>query len=286
MKRTISLCFIAAIATIGSCLSVWAKEPVVVDGYQLVEVTADGVNIRSGAGTNFPIAYKSYIDYNGKPDKYDVSQAYKGERYFVKDAGDWWEIHNYEKQDGDSPQFISKKFATLLETEPFDFGSQTAPQIWGFAEKAYYEEDEYVQLTILTIYPEKIAVTQIYSIEGDYLTMGNIFVDKGCISNALGASLGTTMETVPQNGELKIWDEPNQVPPHLVWEYSENSKSSFDFNGEKYEFVDISTIPAEQWIKMGNSLLNSPNAEEIRLDKLNPAAYVLKSDLDKFVKIK
>jgi hypothetical protein len=53
--RFLKECLIVLLMTAFS-MTVSAKEPVTYNGYTLAEVTGNNINIRSGAGTDYPIA--------------------------------------------------------------------------------------------------------------------------------------------------------------------------------------------------------------------------------------
>lgn len=284
--------FILAVCLIFGLLPVFAKTTVSLNDYQLAEVTGDNINIRTGAGANFPKAYTVYTDWNGKKAKTEVIPAYKGDRFFVKDAGDWYEIDTPSKVDGDSPRYISKKYARIIETEPFDLSSTTEPQTWGFVEKITYGDEEFgeseesSQATLVTIYPNGLAVTQFYSLEGDAIYLGQVNEKTGAILNMMNVSVGSTGNDVPANTPAKIWAETNINPPCLMWEYGDNAKGSFTFNGEKIEYVDVAKFPADFWLGLAKQLQNSPDYRSIRMYRSNPDAYTLHDDLSKFVRVK
>jgi len=275
-----------ALACIAAILPATGKVNVNFNEYKLAEVTGNNINIRTGPGTNFPKAYTVYTDWDGNKGKTEVAPAYKGERYFVKDAGDWWEIDTRSVVNGDSPRFISKKFAHIIETEPFDIGSIDKPLVYAYAEKQIMDiGDPELATTIVTIYPNGIAVTQNYSPYENSISIGAIGKDNSCILNEMATWLTYNDENVSADTPIKISVMTDINPPCVNWEYGKNAKRSFVMNGEKIEYVDISTIPAEQWITIANKLIESEEYRSIRKHRSEPDAYMLRDDLNKFVDI-
>lgn len=278
----------AALAIVFCTLASWGKVNITHNDYQLAEVITNGVNIRTGPGTNYPKAYTEFVtEWDGQHYKTDVPQAYKGNRYFVKDAGDWWEIETPGTlADGYSPQFILKKFAKVLETEVFDMESMTAPQVWGKAEPVQYEDEKGMELTIVTIYPEGLVVTQYYGIEGDELHIGEINDDKGAILYLLAPWFTFYGDEQPSNAPLKLWADPGSTPPSIYYQFGKNKRSYFTYKGKKYDYLDISVYPESQWNEMKKTLSQSPDIGNITLSNNDPESYILRSDLSGFVRIK
>ena len=258
-----------------------------VGDYILGEVTKDNVNIRTGAGTNFPKAYSIFTDWNGKKSKTEVMPAYKGQRFFVKDAGDWWNIETLSTVDGDSPRFISKKFLSPLETELFDTDSITEKQVWGYVEQTEDEEGEMtVIITIVTIYPGRLVLTHNISPWETGVAIGYIIKDKSAVLNQMVVSLAETGNEVAENTPLKVWAQTDTESPYLMTEYGGNANKTFTFDKIEAYYLDLSVIPEQQWIDLAKEMQNSKNYRHIRRYRSDPEAWFLRKDLSKFIRIK
>lgn len=189
----------------------------------LAEVTADGINIRSGTGTHFPVAHFYSTDWNNRRVKLKVPQTYKGNRFWVRDAGEWWEIDTPFPANGDTKRFISKKFCKLLESDTFDTDSITSPQVWAHTEKVSYgdddSEEQLSQTTIVTIYPGGLVVTQLYHPEGDNIAIGDLNREKTAVFNSINTGVGMTGDDVAPDSPLRIWTMTDFDPPCLMWGY-------------------------------------------------------------------
>ncbi len=280
---------LAVAAVVAACfLPLSAKTNVTFNEYKLAEVTADGVNIRSGAGVQYPLAYTYMTDASNRQVKMDAPELYKGCRLWVKDAGDWWEIRHNGTVDGDSRRFIMKKQCKLIETDCFDTDSITEPQVWALAQKMKFDEDsgEMLQTVIVTIYPGGLAVTQLRNPEGDNILIGAIKKDKTAVFYSVSVSVGTTGDEPAPTTLLKIWVEPGYMPPMLMWEIGSGSMEHFDWNGEQVEYVDLSGIAPEKWRQLVAELRSSEHFRAIRQYRSDPEAYFISSDLSAFRRIK
>jgi len=269
---------IAAIILTLCSAQLFAKEYITMgEDFKLAEVTGNEINIRSGAGTQFPIAHTYYTDYDGKKIKQDAGPAYKGQRLWVKDAGDWWEIdHPGTVTDGDSKQFISKKFCKLLETDTFDIASITSPQVWAYAEEQQDEEGyEYVSYNIITIYPGGLVVTQFYDNYGNNITLGKVNKEGTAVFNQINTPVSDPGNEPAPNAPLTITADSDNSYPHLNWKIGENNKSSFTYKGEKLTYNDISDIPVEKWEQLITELKKSEGFRGIRQFRTDPDAYLI-----------
>ncbi len=279
------------ICVVLTAIAAEAKVRVPMNEYYLAEVNTDDVNIRTGPGTNYPKAYSIFTEFNGRKSKSEVMPAYKGQRFFVKPSGDWCEIHTLDTFDTNSKRYISKKFIDIIETEPFDCESIKSPQVWGYAEKIMYGDEgvggeELLVVTIVTIYPEGLVITQNYTPEGDAIKIGTLAKDGNAVRNVMSSTVGTTGNEVPKDTPLKLWAQSDSNPPCLMWEFGENTMSPFVFNGENVGYTDVSNISPERWGELVKELRKSDNYRSIRLFRTNPDIYFTKNDLSKFVRIK
>lgn len=286
-SKNLLLILIAIVLTAGHAA---AKQNVTLIDVSLAEVTADGINIRSGAGTQFPVAHFYSTDWNNRRVKLKVPQAYKGNRFWVRDAGEWWEIDTPFPANGDTKRFISKKFCKLLESDTFDTDSITSPQVWAHVEKVSYgdddSEEELSQTTIVTIYPGDLVVTQLYHPEGDNIAIGDLNREKTAVFNSINTGLGMTGDDVAPDSPLRIWTMTDFDPPCLMWEIGEKNRSSFTMNGEKFNYIDISGVSPARWKELVAELKKAKNFRSIRQYSTQPEAFVTRDDLSDFVRLK
>ena len=234
-------------------MAVSAKVNVTYDGYTLAEVTGNNINIRSGAGTDYPIAYyySNYGDEDIPKTRQEVSPAAKGSRYWVKDAGDWWEI--YTPGDAqDSKQFISKKYCKALETDLFDIDSITEPQVYVYSKKEEgYEPGEWItSTTVMTIYPSGDVVTQYMDDYGNNIAFGEINKERTAIQNLIQTMGGFNSMDVAPNAPLTIEINTESMPPMLGGSIGEKNMSSFKWKGQKIEYADISGVSLDEWLSV------------------------------------
>lgn len=267
-------------------MAVSAKVNVTYDGYTLAEVTGNNINIRSGAGTEYPKAHY-YVSYGDDyTQKQEVPPAAKGERYWVKDAGDWWEIYSPEEPQ-DSKRFISKQYCKALETDLFDIDSITEPQVYVYSTKERgYEPGEWLtNTTIMTIYPSGDVVTQYMDSYGNNIALGEINKERTAIQNLIQIMGGFNSMDVAPNAPLKIEVETESLPM-FNGSIGEKNMSSFKWKGEKKEYADISGVSLDEWLSVIQKLVTSPNFEQIRNDPYNTEVWITRDDMNKSVRIK
>lgn len=270
-------------------MAVSAKVNVTYDGYTLAEVTGNNINIRSGAGTDYPIAYyySNYGDEDIPKTRQEVSPAAKGSRYWVKDAGDWWEI--YTPGDAqDSKQFISKKYCKALETDLFDIDSITEPQVYVYSKKEEgYEPGEWItSTTVMTIYPSGDVVTQYMDDYGNNIAFGEINKERTAIQNLIQTMGGFNSMDVAPNAPLTIEINTESMPPMLGGSIGEKNMSSFKWKGQKIEYADISGVSLDEWLSVIQKLVTSPNFEQIHNDPYNTEVWITRDEMNKAIRIK
>lgn len=286
--RFLKECLIVLLMTAFS-MTVSAKEPVTYNGYTLAEVTGNNINIRSGAGTDYPIAYyySNYGDEDIPKTRQEVSPAAKGSRYWVKDAGDWWEIY-FPGDAQDSKQFISKKYCKALETDLFDIDSITEPQVYVYSTKAEgYEPGEWItSTTIMTIYPSGDVVTQYMDDFGNNIAFGEINKERTAIQNLIQTMGGFNSMDVAPNAPLTIEINTESMPPMFNGSIGEKNMSSFKWKGKKIEYADISGVSLDEWLSVIQKLVASPNFEQIHNDPYNTEVWITRDEMNKAIRIK
>lgn len=286
--RFLKECLIVLLMTAFS-MTVSAKEPVTYNGYTLAEVTGNNINIRSGAGTDYPIAYyySNYGDEDIPKTRQEVSPAAKGSRYWVKDAGDWWEIY-FPGDAQDSKQFISKKYCKALETDLFDIDSITEPQVYVHSTKERgYEPGEWItSTTIMTIYPSGDVVTQYMDDFGNNIAFGEINKERTAIQNLIQTMGGFNSMDVAPNAPLTIEINTESMPPMFNGSIGEKNMSSFKWKGKKIEYADISGVSLDEWLSVIQKLVASPNFEQIHNDPYNTEVWITRDEMNKAIRIK
>jgi hypothetical protein len=286
--RFLKECLIVLLMTAFS-MTVSAKEPVTYNGYTLAEVTGNNINIRSGAGTDYPIAYyySNYGDEDIPKTRQEVSPAAKGSRYWVKDAGDWWEIY-FPGDAQDSKQFISKKYCKALETDLFDIDSITEPQVYVYSKKEEgYEPGEWItSTTVMTIYPSGDVVTQYMDDYGNNIAFGEINKERTAIQNLIQTMGGFNSMDVAPNAPLAIEINTESMPPMFNGSIGEKNMSSFKWKGKKIEYADISGVSLDEWLSVIQKLVASPNFEQIHNDPYNTEVWITRDEMNKAVRIK
>lgn len=284
--RFLKECLIVLLMTAFS-MTVSAKEPVTYNGYTLAEVTGNNINIRSGAGTEYPKAHY-YVSYGDDyTEKQEVSPATKGERYWVKDAGDWWEIYS-PGEPRDSKRFISKQYCKALETDLFDIDSITEPQVYVHSTKERgYEPGEWItSTTIMTIYPSGDVVTQYMDDFGNNIAFGEINKERTAIQNLIQTMGGINSMDVAPNAPLTIEINTESMPPMLGGSIGEKNMSSFKWKGKKIEYADISGVSLDEWLSVIQKLVASPNFEQIHNDPYNTEVWITRDEMNKAIRIK
>lgn len=286
--RFLKECLIVLLMTAFS-MTVSAKEPVTYNGYTLAEVTGNNINIRSGAGTDYPIAYyySNYGDEDIPKTRQEVSPAAKGSRYWVKDAGDWWEIY-FPGDAQDSKQFISKKYCKALETDLFDIDSITEPQVYVYSKKEEgYEPGEWItSTTVMTIYPSGDVVTQYMDDYGNNIAFGEINKERTAIQNLIQTMGGFNSMDVAPNAPLTIEINTESMPPMFNGSIGEKNMSSFKWKGKKIEYADISGVSLDEWLSVIQKLVASPNFEQIHNDPYNTEVWITRDEMNKAIRIK
>lgn len=286
--RFLKECLIVLLMTTFS-MTVSAKEPVTYNGYTLAEVTGNNINIRSGAGTDYPIAYyySNYGDEDIPKTRQEVSPAAKGSRYWVKDAGDWWEIY-FPGDAQDSKQFISKKYCKALETDLFDIDSITEPQVYVYSKKEEgYEPGEWItSTTVMTIYPSGDVVTQYMDDYGNNIAFGEINKERTAIQNLIQTMGGFNSMDVAPNAPLTIEINTESMPPMFNGSIGEKNMSSFKWKGKKIEYADISGVSLDEWLSVIQKLVTSPNFEQIHNDPYNTEVWITRDEMNKSIRIK
>lgn len=286
--RFLKECLIVLLMTAFS-MTVSAKEPVTYNGYTLAEVTGNNINIRSGAGTDYPIAYyySNYGDEDIPKTRQEVSPAAKGSRYWVKDAGDWWEIY-FPGDAQDSKQFISKKYCKALETDLFDIDSITEPQVYVYSKKEEgYEPGEWItSTTVMTIYPSGDVVTQYMDDYGNNIAFGEINKERTAIQNLIQTMGGFNSMDVAPNAPLTIEINTESMPPMFNGSIGEKNMSSFKWKGKKIEYADISGVSLDEWLSVIQKLVASPNFEQIHNDPYNTEVWITRDEMNKSIRIK
>lgn len=275
--------FLTALLVMAFSMAVSAKEVVTYEDHTLVEVTGNNINIRSGAGTQHPIAY--YYDNYGY--RMEVSPAVKGERYWVKDTGDWWEIL-FLGGPQDSKWFVSKKYCKVLESDLFDVESITEPQVYAYSEKGEgMEPGEIItNTTVATIYPRGFVVMQHYG-EYEYesfLSLGFI-VDNKAIVDEYGTMYYANTYDIAPDATLDISINTELVPPLVYLNIGENKMSSFKWKGENIKYVDVTNVSPEEWNSVISKLKNSDENFK-RNDLTDGNKWTTRDDLNKFIRIK
>lgn len=281
LKECLTVLLIAAFS-----MAVSAKVNVTYDGYTLAEVTGNNINIRSGAGTEYPIAHY-YVTYGDEyKQRQEVSPAAKGTRYWVKDAGDWWEIYTSGDPEA-SKQFISKKYCQAIETDLFDIDSITEPQIYVYSEKQEgYEPGEWItSTTVMAIYPSGDVVTQYMDDYGNNIALGEINKERTAIQNLIQTMGGFDSMDVAPNAPLTIEINTESNPPMFHGSIGEKNMSSFKWKGEKIEYADISGVSLDEWLSIIKKLVTSPNFEQIRNDPYNTEVWITRDEMNKSVRI-
>lgn len=273
--------FLTALLVTVFSMAVSAKEVVTYEDHTLIEATGNNINIRSGAGTQYPIAY--YYDDFGY--RMEVIPASKGYRYWVKDAGDWWEIL-FLSDPQDSKRFISKKYSKVLESDLFDVESITEPQVYAYSEKSEgMEPGEIItNTTVTTIYPGGFVVTQQ---DGEYegcLSLG-LIVDNKAICNVYSAMYYANTYDIAPDAPLDISINTELVPPFVYLNIGENKMSSFKWKGENIKYVDITNVSPEEWDSVTSKLKNSDENFK-RNDVADGNNWTTRDDLNKFIRIK
>lgn len=286
--RFLKECLIVLLMTAFS-MTVSAKEPVTYNGYTLAEVTGNNINIRSGAGTDYPIAYyySNYGDEDIPKTRQEVSPAAKGSLYWVKDAGDWWEIY-FPGDAQDSKQFISKKYCKALETDLFDIDSITEPQVYVYSKKEEgYEPGEWItSTTVMTIYPSGDVVTQYMDDYGNNIAFGEINKERTAIQNLIQTMGGFNSMDVAPNAPLTIEINTESMPPMFNGSIGEKNMSSFKWKGKKIEYADISGVSLDEWLSVIQKLVASPNFEQIHNDPYNTEVWITRDEMNKAIRIK
>lgn len=268
-------------------MAVSAKVNVTYDGYTLAEVTGNNINIRSGAGTEYPKAHY-YVTYGDDyTQKQEVSPATKGERYWVKDAGDWWEIYSPGGPQ-DSKRFISKQYCKALETDLFDIDSITEPQVYVHSKKQEgYEPGEWItSTTVMTIYPSGDVVTQYMDDFGNNIAFGEINKERTAIQNLVQTMGGFNTMDVAPNAPLTIEINTESMPPMFNGSIGEKNMSSFKWKGKKIEYADISGVSLDEWLSVIQKLVASPNFEQIHNDPYNTEVWITRDEMNKAIRIK
>lgn len=267
-----------------------AKQNVTLIDVSLAEVTADGINIRSGAGTHFPVAHFYSTDWNNRRVKLKVPQTYKGNRFWVRDADECGKSTHLSPLTATRNASYRKKFCKLLESDTFDTDSITSPQVWAHTEKVSYgdddSEEQLSQTTIVTIYPGGLVVTQLYHPEGDNIAIGDLNREKTAVFNSINTGVGMTGDDVAPDSPLRIWTMTDFDPPCLMWEIGEKNRSSFTMNGEKFNYIDISDVSPARWKELVAELKKAKNFRSIRQYSTQPEAFVTRDDLSKFIRLK
>lgn len=283
--------FLTVLLMIAFSMAVPGKVNVTNGDYKLAEVTGNNINIRSGAGTQYPIAYQ-YVPYSYDVNtateswtKENVSPAVKGERYWVKDAGDWWEIAN-SGDSRDSKQFISKKYCKALETDPFNIDSITEPQVYVYTEKGEgMEPGEIItNTTVTTIYPGGAVVTQYNGEYESVLALGIIFENKAIVNVYEAMCYANTYDIAP-DAPLDISINTELVPPLVYLNIGEKNMSSFKWKDEDIAYVDITNVSPDEWDPVIDKLKNSDENFK-RKDVTDGNNWTTRDDLNKFIRIK
>lgn len=288
--------FLTALLVTVFSMAVSAKVNVTNGDYKSAEVTGNNINIRSGAGTEYPIAYQyvgfSYDVNTGTESatKENVPPAEKGTRYWVSDAGDWWEIYTETAASHkDSKQFISKKYCQLVETDPFDMESITTPQVYVYSQKWPGYEGEIIDSNIvMTIYPGGNAVSQYWSDYGSEIAFGSINDDNTAFANLLQTIFNTDIKEGNPNAylDLDVAFDDEEYTACLVGSIGKNNMKSFKWKGRNIKYIDLSDVTLDKWNSILGKLKASDKFDQLLHSPFVGEYYVTRDDLDKFVRIK
>lgn len=228
-------------------------------GYSVGEVTADKVNIRSGAGNEYPIATVKYFDayvrqYNFPSGTVQVEPAYKGDLKWVKEEGDWYLIDpGLIGTENETPQYISKKFVRLIESDPFDFGEIQSPMMFI---SAYQEVDEMEEehssstevLSELIFYPKGLVVEYFSGLFGHGFRIGTCKNGEPAVKWKRVYEAGVVDEPASSGSRPKILLD--ETGTHVTLSYDPNSNRTATVKGYEVSFPDLSVVPAEEWVNL------------------------------------
>lgn len=292
MRNTIK--FAALILMLGCALSARSEKKTITlpYGYSVGEVIGDNVNIRSGAGTQYPIATVKYMDAYARQTylptgTIKVSPAYKGQLLWVKEEGDWYRIDpgliGTEKE---TPQYISKQFVRLIESEPFDFGEITEPlqfvSVWMTQDE---EEDgeEYPCIYQIVFYPKGVVVEYYNDVYSDGIRIGTLKDNAPYVTWERVYSSGYDNEA-PKGSRPSI--SLIEHGTNICVKANPDDNKKITVNGISTSFIDISQIPVDEWIKIFKESQNSEEASATRLH-FSDFPFFIKDNLDKdYVRVK
>lgn len=253
-------------------------------GYSVGEVTGDKINIRSGAGRQYPVATFKYMDayarqtYN-PTGTITVSPAYKGQLLWVKEEGDWYRIDpNLLWAEKQTPQYISKQFVKLIESEPFEFGEISEPLQFVSVTKEQDEEgEEYPCISQIVFYPKGVVVEYSNGIFGDGIRIGSLkdndpYVEwrrvyDSAYDNEVAKGSRPSISLIGYGTNICVKANPDDNKEITV-------------NGINTSYIDISQIPVDEWIKIYKESQDSENASVTKL-RYSDFPFFIKDNLDK-----
>ena len=223
-------------------------------GYSVGEVIGDNVNIRSGAGSQYPVATVKYIDAYARQaylptGTIKVDPAYKGKLLWVKEEGDWYRIDpkliGTEKE---TPQYISKKFVKLIESEPFEFGEITEPLQFVYVWMDQDEDGEkFPCISQIVFYPKGVVVEYFSGIYSDGIRIGTLQDGDVYVTWQRAYDSGYD-DDAPKGSRPSI--SLREHGTNICVKANPDDNKKITVNGINTSFIDISQIPVDEWIKI------------------------------------
>jgi len=234
-------------------------------GYSIGEVTADNVNIRSGAGSQYPIATVKYIDTYAQQmylptGTIKIEPAHKGDLMWVKDEGDWYRINpNLIGTAKETPQYIAKKFVNPIMSEPFNLGEITEPQVYISIVKEFDEDgEECLSLSELIFYPKGIAVEYRTGLYADIVKIGN-YKDGDPAIRWLRLYDAGYSDAVPSGTHPNI--SLHETGSSIMLSFNPDNNIKASVKGIETSYPDLSQISLEKWITVFKESQDNKNAD-------------------------
>lgn len=284
--------YIALILMLTSALSAHSEKMAITlpYGYSVGEVTSDNVNIRSGAGTQYPVATIKYMDAYARQTylptgTIKVEPAYKGQLLWVKEEGGWYRIDpNLIGTEKETPQYISKQFVRLIESEPFDFGEITEPLQFVSVTMGQDEDgEEYPCISQIVFYPKGVVVEYANDVYSDGIRIGRYKDGDPCVTWLRMYDSGYDDEA-PKGYQPTLSLRGGGT--HIVIKANPDDNRQIVVNGIETSFIDLSRIPVDKWVKIFTETKNSEEGSVTRLH-YSDFPFFIRDNLDNnYVRVK
>lgn len=232
-------------------------------GYSVGEVITDNVNIRSGAGTHYPIATYKYMDVYARQaglpaGEQRVDPAYKGQLMWVKEEGDWYNIDPHLiGTERESPQYIAKRFVKLLESSPFEVSKITSPQLYvGTYEDVDDSGGSQSFMYEIALFPtnkssELVAVGYFEGMWGDSFKIGTVS-DGDAAIKWMRIYDAEHSDDVPAGTKpsFTLTNQGVQIGTGICVKYPDAGKKEIVIKGITVKLIDLTAVPVDTWIKI------------------------------------